>query len=831
MIFKEYQKRVSNDIREYFVKASELKTALANIPNVKIDWVHNSFTTVGLENVPDSPKNGLGEHYPRFCIKMPTGGGKTLLAVDTIRQYQELFVKRKTGLVVWVVPSDIIYTQTIESLRDKSHPYRQMLDQASGGHTVIVEKGQELRIEDVEENLVVLMLMIQSVSRKTNKASLKVFSDSGAYGSFFPEDSRFDLHKELLEKIPNLDTFHKEMSLMPQVKTSLGNVVRLTNPLIIIDEIHKVFSETARKTINNLNPAMVVGLSATPKSDMNILISVTGQELKDEEMIKLDMNIKTPTQVDDWQTMIKDIKDLRDSLEEITIKYKADTGEYIRPISLIQVERTGNDQRGKKFVHSEDVKEYLIDIGIPAEQIAIKSSSKNDIEDIDLLSKDSEIRWIITRDALKEGWDCPFAYLLGIIPNVNSNTGVTQLVGRILRQPFGRKTGIQDLDESYVFFTKGKTIKILSQIERGFKEEGLGDLVGGNSSNIVTEGRKLKTVKIKRNIKEKYTESLYLPIWLIEEEKKQYREFNYSIDIKPLLNFESLDAEKIVEDIIPALSNQKLSRALIKVDLENGKFLDREEKEFLKRTFDFDVSYLTRRINNVIENAFLSRKIAEKYFKILKHKIEEDKLSQYNGFIVSEIVRVFQEAKLKQESEIFKRLVDSKKLILALSDNGLGFRIPETDTINEPRYNNTFNYYLYDDFDISSLNGLEADVAQLLENQEKILWWVRNKASKGWYAIQGWQQNKIRPDFVVARKGDNGKLDLMYVIESKGKHLVGNEDTDYKQTVFEFMNDYSVEQLQDSLIKVKRENDYYFELVEENKYENQIRTTLNRSFE
>ena len=133
-----------------------------------------------------------------------------------------------------------------------------------------------------------------------------------------------------------------------------------------------------------------------------------------------------------------------------------------------------------------------------------------------------------------------------------------------------------------------------------------------------------------------------------------------------------------------------------------------------------------------------------------------------------------------------------------------------------------YNYYFRNN---------EADVAQLLENQEQVLWWVRNKASKGWYAIQGWQQNKIRPDFIVARKNANGKLDLMYVIESKGKHLVGNEDTDYKQTVFEFMNDYAVEQLQDSLIKVKRENAYYFELVEENKYENQIRTTLNRSFE
>ena len=828
MIFKDYQKKVSNTIREYFQKSSEIRTKLESIPDVDIDWVHNSFTSIGLESIPDSPKNGVKKNYPRFCIKMPTGAGKTLIAIDTIRQYQELFVKRKTGLVVWIVPSDIIYQQTIDSLTDKSHPYRQMLDQASGGHTVIVEKGQELRSEDIEENLVILLLMIQSVSRKANKASLKVFSDSGAYSSFFPEDSRFDLHKELLEEIPNLDTFHSKFSLMPQVKTSLGNVVRLTNPLIIIDEIHKVFSPTAKSTINNLNPAMVVGLSATPKAEMNILVSVTGQELKDEEMIKLDMNIKTPTQVDDWQTMVNDMKDLRYTLEEIAGKYEADTGEYIRPISLIQVERTGKDQRGNKFVHSEDVKEYLIDIGIPSEQIAIKSSSKNDIENIDLLSRDSEIRWIITKDALKEGWDCPFAYLLGIIPNVNSNTGVTQLVGRILRQPFGRKTGIQELDESYVFFTKGKTIKVLSQIEKGFKEEGLGDLVGSNQSSIVTENRKLKTVKIKEQIKEKYNESLFLPVWLIDEGDGRYREFNYSIDIKSQLSYEHLDAERLINDIKPALSGQKLSRALIKVGIEDGKFLDREEKEFLTRTFDFDVSYLTRRLNTVVENAFKARVIAEKYYKQLKKKIDNEKLSQYNGFIVSELVRAFRESKRDQESRIFKTLVDKNQLVLALSERDIGFKIPEKDVINEPRYSNTFNYYLYDDFDISSLNELEANVAELLENNEKILWWVRNKASRGWYAIQGWQQDKIRPDFVVARKDDEGKLDLMYVIESKGRHLVGNEDSDYKQLVFEFMNEYTIKELDEQLLKVQRENAYYYELVEQDSYENQIRTTLNK---
>jgi type III restriction enzyme len=414
--------------------------------------------------------------------------------------------------------------------------------------------------------------------------------DSGSYNSFFPDDNRYDLHNELLEKVPNLDVFQGVNSLMPQVKTSLGNVLRLTRPLVIIDEIHKVFTPKSKETVDGLNPSMVVGFSATPKSGMNILVSITGQELKDAEMVKLDMNIISPSDNEDWQTMIKDIKDFREKLEKRAKQYDKNTGEYIRPIALIQVERTGREQRGKGFVHSEDVKEYLKNIGVPDEEIAIKTSSVNDIEDVDLLSRECPIKYIITKEALKEGWDCPFAYILGIIPNVNSNTSVTQLVGRILRQPFQKKFGIPLLDESYVFYSKGHTKNILNTIKAGFKKEGLDDLA---KYNLNTEGETsesvTKTVEVKRDIKEKYPESLYLPIWLIKEKKDLYREFNYSIDIKPKISFEKVNIKKVVQEIIPAIGNQSFEKTVIRVDIEEGAITEELQREIRLSEVKFDV--------------------------------------------------------------------------------------------------------------------------------------------------------------------------------------------------------------------------------------------------
>jgi type III restriction enzyme len=477
MYLKNYQIKVVSALKQFLQTARDTKTsfdiakqALPENMRHTLNWVQTAFQSSGL-SYKDRCTNGLGDYYPRVVIKVPTGGGKTLLAVEAIREYQNLFAQKRTGLVVWIVPSETIYSQTVQKIRDKGNPLRQLLDQCSGNRTIVLEKGQRLTTNDIEENLVVLFVMIQSISRTNGKEALKVFQDSGGYDSFFPADNRYDLHEQLLKQVPNLDYISPLGTEQPLIMTSLGNAIRISKPFIIIDEIHKVFSENARKTIDNLNPEFVLGFSATPKSEMNVLVTITGLELKEEEMVKLDMHILPPIskQENDWKAMVKEIKEHREKLEETAKKYHKDTGVYIRPTALLQVEATGKDQRGKHDrVHSLEVN---------PDEIAIKTSSQNDIEDVNLFSQDCPIRFIITKEALREGWDFSFAYILGIIPNVNSNTGVTQLVGRILRQPYAKKSGVKELDESYVYYTKGDTREILDRVSTGFKNEGLEDLV------------------------------------------------------------------------------------------------------------------------------------------------------------------------------------------------------------------------------------------------------------------------------------------------------------------------------------------------------------------
>ncbi len=800
MYLKRYQERVVDDLSHFFDacadKREEKITTLKALPEAarvaveeNWNWVENSFQELSL-TYNDKSKNGLGNFYPRAVVKVPTGGGKTLLAIEAIKEYQTRLAKKQHGLVVWIVPSETIYSQTIRQLKDKSHYLRQFIDQSSGGNTIILEKGQKLTKNDMENNLVILFVMIQSVSRTKGKEGLKVFQDSGGYEGFFPADNRYDLHKKIIAQYPNVDYF--DYMGQKSVKSSLGNAIRVSKPLIIIDEIHKVFTPTAKETISNLNPEMIIGFSATPKTGMNIISKVSGLELKEEEMIKLDMHIIPPIGDDNgWKAMLCNIKDRRERLEKEAISYQRSTGKYIRPMALIQAELTGKDQRGKGPVHAMDVKEYLVELGVNSDNIAIKSSSQNDIEDLNLLSKDVEIRYIITKEALKEGWDNPFAYILGVIPNAQSSSSMTQLVGRILRQPYVKKTGIPALDESYVYFCKGNVSEVLKHVESGLKAEGLEDIVGNVSAGgeELGEPKPKKTVKIKQDFADK-EEQFYLPVWLTMHEDNVQRRFNYSRDIKEKLDFESVALSKSqIGKIKDSLSeeNQECDAYIITItDEENVA----HEKKGIVAVYEDNISYsyITRRFTEVIENPFLARRKAYELLNDLITTLGEDIVAKHFSYIVSQLVKELVKSKEKQEKELFDVMFKKKELCLAIIDHEtIGCRIPNSDSIEVSRLANPYNNYLYEDLDLSSLNTLERKVGDIVDKQNSVLWWVRNKVAKEWYAIQGWKKNKIRPDFIVAKKSNGDELEIVYIIESKGEQLSGNKDTTYKKEVLDEM--------------------------------------------
>ncbi len=836
MELKEYQNKVIKTLTNYLSSLSDEKNKydklIEDYPDLSadVDFSKKAWDS-SIRSLYTQHFNGLKEPLPDFYLKVPTGGGKTLLACHAIDLVNKMYLKRQTGLVLWVVPSTQIYRQTLVYLRDREHPYRQVLDISSGGRTQIKEKTEVFNRLDVEENLLILLLMLPSANRK-DKETLKVFKDSGGFTDFFPPEDDYQNNKALLEKVPNLDTFNDEGGIFSQVvKTSLGNSLKVLRPLVIIDEGHKAYSEGARETIRNFNPSLIVELSATPPHNSNKLVEISGIELNDEEMIKLDIHIINKTSVD-WKNTMLASHEKREELEKIAKKYEQNSGQYIRPINLIQVERTGKDQRASGMIHAEDVKEFLIKkCAIPEEHIAIKSSEKDDIEGINLLDPACPVRYIITKQALQEGWDCPFAYILTILTNPSSQLSITQLVGRILRQPFARKTKINDLDESYVFCFKQKAVELVKNIKIGLESEGLGDIAGRVTLDGGDDVGGLNLTQRDIQYREKYKKffgKIYLPKFVIQEQDS-WRNINFEVDILGAINWDDVDLSDL--KTIELAKSKELEQELVYgFSQDKEKLIEEHERKTKKGTLEINEVFLTRHIIDIIPNPWIAYEIGSKALQMFFKKYDKEIVSSNFVYIIEEVKKVLLKERDRLSELVFRGLIKKGKMkffLLVEKGGALPSRIKVRSNKKLVRNDNSdIQMSLFDYVPEEQLNELEKAVALYLDDQEKLLWWYRN-LSRIDYSIQGWKKNKIYPDFIAAKVKDGSKnmYGSVHVLETKGIHLK-NEDTEYKQNVFKLCNDLGTSKPWAELFKDFADQDFTFNVIFEDEWKSRLNKIL-----
>ena len=551
MFLKDYQKRALDRVGEFAEALAEWREKAEKVREIDpdFDWVRRAWETTAPTRPYLRRTDGRGEPLPSFCLKVPTGGGKTLLAVKVIDCVNTRYLRRQTGLVLWIVPSTQIYAQTLRALKDRDHPYRQQLDVASAGRTRVLEKTSGFGPRDVAERLCVLLLMLPSANRET-KEQLRMFRDAGGFDRFFPPEGDADAHRALKARVPNLDVFESGGMWGGAAKTSLGNALRLLRPLVVLDEGHKAYSRNARATLEGFNPCLVVELSATPPKGANVLVDISGRELLAEEMIKLDLHVTNKANAG-WQDALLAAVERREALEEAARGHEADTGVHIRPICLVQVERTGRDQRRAGVVHADDARDYLLrHPRIAPEHVAVKTSARDELKEVDeaggLLRRGCPVRYIITKQALQEGWDCSFAYVLAILTNPGSKSALTQLVGRILRQPYAAKTRVAALDESYVFCFRRRGADLLNEVRRGFGLEGLHDLEG---RIVADDGDAAAGAPLVTRQRERYRRAaadLVLPAFMIRD-NGGWRLVHYEADVLSRVPWDEADVSPLFD--------------------------------------------------------------------------------------------------------------------------------------------------------------------------------------------------------------------------------------------------------------------------------------------
>ena len=666
--------------------------------------------------------DGADRPISHVCFKVPTGGGKTLLAAAALER-----LGRQTGLTLWITPTNAIYEQTKAALKNREHPYRQMLDHANNGRVKFMEKDDPFTSADAANYLCIMLLSLPAANRNRNREFLKMFRDSGRYPTFFPDSDDPLGDGKLLKDFPDLE----RASENGPVKHSLFNVIKMLRPVVVLDEAHKAYgaanpeaNQEFVRVVNRLDPSMVIELSATPNRNIsNLLVDIEGIDLKREEMIKLPVNV-TAYPSTDWQVTLSEAAECLESLEEEARSLENSEGRYIRPIAVVRVERTGNDQRDGERVHAEDVRDYLVrNLAVADNAVRVKSSVNDELGRENLLSEFSPVRWIITKNALMEGWDCPFAYVLVMLDNTQAQLAITQLVGRVMRQPHARQTNREALDQCYVYCWNSHVATAVDQVKNGLEQEGL----TGLSNEVFGTSAEFRRVTIKR--REQFQgKDIFLPL-VLHRDDGNWVELDYQRHILPHIEWASIE-EPDPQGSLPDPARRESAT----VDVGDTPTVFHGPQElFIDKTVS--ISWFARRLSDLVPNAWQTARLAGKLVERLRAAGENDEHIYDRRSYLYNVLREHVKSQVETQAEVvFRNKLHSGEIRFDLEAGKPSFRMKESFEIpiadgyglmdrndGQPVQLSLFEPVYVQQFDTS----LERSFARYLDEQKALQWWHR----------------------------------------------------------------------------------------------------------
>lgn len=802
MILKDYQALAIKNLEDFLLLLDT---------NNSISEAFKEFWASRDVNARPPYQNNIPQ-VPQVCFKVPTGGGKTFMATASLKKIFDALPATQSKVVVWLVPSDTILTQTYKNLSDPAHPYHQRLKDDFNGQIEIYNKTQLLAAEnfspaEVAEQLSILVLSYDSF-RTSNKDGRKAYQQNG----------------QLLKFSAQLDDTDE---------ISLVNVIRHYRPVVIVDESHHATTDLSLDMLQNFNPSFILELTATPKNISNIIAYVSAQRLKQAGMVKLPVIVYNRHSQDD---VISDSIDFRNMLERIG------HSENIRPIILFQAESNG---KGDRLTFDKIKADLIQNHNISPEQIAIKTADINDLRGVDLMSVDCPIRYIITVNALKEGWDCPFAYILASLANRTSAIDVEQILGRILRRPFTKNFSNELLNMSYVFTSSADFRQTLDKIIIGLNAAGFSqheyrvanqnsyavedtqaaqtnheqpnlfqspsanqqttiheevpieivdtfppdnsvkdmtqqalvvhqNYQAGNSNNATAFSHEELENMTSFPIRDKFNDALdlMLPQFFCKEDTGSYFEgttdlkvdktmfrTNFSLDDKDtVINFDNLNYEIVSFDIHD------------REDSPRFKFLsDSEVQAFLEYFDDLpsdgQIRQCVAKLVTILDkgNYPPTQEILRYVTKIVS-RFEKERLRdavQHSGAYAKKIRDKIESLMTAHAKKNFLALVDSRKIFVKPA-----YKLPST--ISPTNFERNWNNSLY--VAEEKVNNLEFLIASTLTRLDNVLWWHRNRSKKE-FCLNGFINHY--PDFIVRMKSG-----FVLLIEAKGDD---RDNSDSKQ--------------------------------------------------
>ncbi|GAP65096.1 type III restriction protein res subunit [Mizugakiibacter sediminis] len=414
--------------------------------------------------LPYRPFSDEAPEIPIACLRVPTGGGKTLMAAHAIERAARGYVGSAAPLALWLVPSNAIRTQTLQALKTPGHPYREaLLGYWPADRLTVLDIAdcEQLRAQDFGSRAIVVVGTLQTL-RVENTTGREVYAYKEAFEPHFATAPDADFFERVNERDLEAQPYLSRADL-GKVKRSFANLLAWHRPIVIMDEAHNAQSALSVEVLKRIRPACVIEWTATPARDQNLLYHVSAQELKSEHMIKLPIVLAPHP---NWREAVRDAVLTRQKLAE---EAQAER-DYLRPIVLFQA-----DQRGSE-VGVEVLKAHLMEsLHIEERRIALATGSQRELDGVDLFDRNCPVDFVITVEALKEGWDCSFAYVFCTVQNIRSARDMEQLLGRVLRMPYAQRRQSEKLNRAYAHVVGAGTAQVANRladrlVAMGFEE-------------------------------------------------------------------------------------------------------------------------------------------------------------------------------------------------------------------------------------------------------------------------------------------------------------------------------------------------------------------------
>ncbi len=769
---KEYQERTLETLTEYYQNCLRLQN------------VNTAF--YDLTKRPYAALDGL-RGMPYVCLRLPTGGGKTFVACHAVSITASELLKTESPIVLWLTPSNAIRDQTLNALKEPDHPYRDAF--RSAGHNVEIRTiGEALYLQPhILNTKTTIIVSTMQAFRVEDTDGRKVYEDSGALMGHFTH-----LSDDVLSELESDNG---------KPAYSLANLLCVKRPLVIVDEAHNARTELSFDTLARFNPSAIIEFTATPAMEenrSNVLYTVSAAELQAEDMIKMPIQLETDP---DWKQLLTAAIAQRNELEVDARKEREETGEYIRPIMLIQAQPRS---KSRETLTVEVVEKCLLEEhSIPEEQIARATGEDKELDDVDLNDSECPIRYVITVQALREGWDCPFAYVLCSVAEMRSSTAVEQILGRVMRLPKARRKKQESLNSAYAFVASRNFYDAASAladglVQNGFEKQAAAELIRPTEEQqdelpffegmaqpdteptSAERGEIFKVPKLMVQGEQGHLEfeaSRFLEVpWQLSEcdaeltEEEFPSEFNTGergeIGLSPEGRVEMRFLGQLHQQMTLLAPDKGWDAARLADWLDRTiKHLDilqRESLPFLQRLVSYLIEERNIPIEVLIRNKYALKDAAEKKIDSHRQNVHQ---AAYQNFLLPEFATP---------------VVVSPDHCFSFEPHGYPY-----NTRYEGAYR--FQKHYYRDVGDLKSDGEEFQCAQFIDTLSQVKYWVRNLERQPKFSF--WLQtstDKFYPDFVCLLT--DGRY---LIVEYKGDHLWSADDAKEKREIGELWEERS----------------------------------------